>query len=289
MSAINTIYWKKFKHERLYVESEDGTKHGYYCLVNNQPHPEDGVEAEFILTHANIWLAKQRQQPAPKTSPKEKSATNTTPAKPYTDLAANTAGASLRENAAHEYQQKPVRTTLARLLNVKNDEYAWRTGAIGEEKVGAQLAKLTKKHPTWRVIHTIPTNKLNGDIDHLVIGPGGLYVINTKRHPDAAIKVYGSTFRVNGHPQTYIKDIIRQRALAEKRISAALGTPVAATGMIVTVDAGSFKVEKQPPAGVKITYRMDIIKFFTSLGVIYQEDEIEKIYGIARKSTTWVN
>jgi hypothetical protein len=51
----------------------------------------------------------------------------------------------------------------------------WRRGFEGERKTARALARL---QAPWRVIHDVPAEKANRD--HLVIGPGGLFLIDTK-------------------------------------------------------------------------------------------------------------
>lgn len=53
----------------------------------------------------------------------------------------------------------------------------WEIGAWGEEATGRQLAKLDSTE--WSVIHDVPTG--HGNVDHLVIGPGGVFVLDSKR------------------------------------------------------------------------------------------------------------
>lgn len=53
----------------------------------------------------------------------------------------------------------------------------WEVGAWGEEATGRQLAKLDAAK--WSVIHDVPTGR--GNVDHLVIGPGGVFVLDSKR------------------------------------------------------------------------------------------------------------
>jgi hypothetical protein len=48
-------------------------------------------------------------------------------------------------------------------------------GAEGERKVGAILEGLA---PTWHVLHGVWLG--HGDIDHVLIGPGGVFTIETK-------------------------------------------------------------------------------------------------------------
>src|SRR5690348_8851726 len=53
----------------------------------------------------------------------------------------------------------------------------WARGATGEETVGAALDEL---QPEWRVLHDYSTGR--GNIDHIVVGPGGLFTVETKSH-----------------------------------------------------------------------------------------------------------
>jgi hypothetical protein len=60
------------------------------------------------------------------------------------------------------------------------DTVAWRRGAAGERRTARLLAPLERRG--WAVLHdlAIPGSKAN--IDHLVIGPGGVVVIDTKQY-----------------------------------------------------------------------------------------------------------
>jgi hypothetical protein len=52
--------------------------------------------------------------------------------------------------------------------------------------------------PSWRVLHSLVVSEEGTDLDHLVIGPHGVYCINTKNHPGHSVWVAGNTFMVNG-------------------------------------------------------------------------------------------
>ena len=98
-----------------------------------------------------------------------------------TDLAANTPGQAIRAQALAARRAAPVKTVVARVLGVHTDERAWRVGTKGEEKVGEQLRRLD---PTaWKILHSIPVGSNGSDIDHVVIGPGGVFTLNAKHHP----------------------------------------------------------------------------------------------------------
>jgi hypothetical protein len=53
----------------------------------------------------------------------------------------------------------------------------WSRGARGEKIVAKKLEKLPKKYTT---ISDVEIPNMGGDIDHVVVGPTGIYVIETK-------------------------------------------------------------------------------------------------------------
>jgi len=52
-------------------------------------------------------------------------------------------------------------------------------GATGEEQVGSLLEELAGCG--WRVIHDVTLG--HGNVDHILIGPAGLFTVETKSHP----------------------------------------------------------------------------------------------------------
>ena len=101
----------------------------------------------------------------------------------WDDISTNAPGAAARERALAERSAAPFRTAISRLLRIHNEERAWRIGADGEEPVAARLAKLG---PDWRTIHAVPVGDRGSDIDHVVIGPAGVFTINAKNHAPPA-------------------------------------------------------------------------------------------------------
>ena len=89
----------------------------------------------------------------------------------------NVAGAAARAKRNEVNAQAPVMNFASRVLGVKTDERAWRVGAKGEEKVASELAKLDAR---WRVLHAVEVGENGSDIDHVVIGPPGVFTLNAK-------------------------------------------------------------------------------------------------------------
>ena len=53
----------------------------------------------------------------------------------------------------------------------------WQDGAIGEQWTGRALRKLESQG--WRIFHDLAAS--HGNIDHVVVGPGGVFLLDSKR------------------------------------------------------------------------------------------------------------
>jgi hypothetical protein len=60
------------------------------------------------------------------------------------------------------------------------DTRAWRRGARGERRTAHLLASLERRG--WAVLHDLAIPGSAANIDHLVIGPGGVLVVDSKRY-----------------------------------------------------------------------------------------------------------
>ena len=180
-----------------------------------------------------------------------------------------------------------MKTLFARVLGVHTDERAWRIGADGEEAVAARLAKLG---PEWQTLHAVPVGDRGSDIDHVVIGPAGVFTINAKHHPNASIWVGGNTFMVNGHRQPYVRNSRHEAQRAIRLLTAACGFPVTVTALIAVMGAQEgFTVREQPPGGdVVVLKRREVDRWLRKrdTGVLTLE-QVEAVHDAARRSTTW--
>jgi hypothetical protein len=102
----------------------------------------------------------------------------------------------------------------------------WYKGALGEIAVGRILEQLG---PEWLVLHGIPVGKGSSDIDHLLIGPAGVFTVNTKNHSGQAVWVAGRTFIVAGKKTRHLYNAAFEASRASKLLSAAVGAAVDVT------------------------------------------------------------
>ena len=202
------------------------------------------------------------------------------------DLALHRPGQLVREQAMAAREAAPVRSVLARLLGVHTEERAWRIGADGEEKVAAQVQKLIRKDPRWQVLHAIPVGSKGSDIDHLVVGPGGVFTLNAKHHPGARMWVGGGTFMVNGVRQPYIRNSRHEASRASRLLTSACGVQVEVIGVVVPVGAKALTI-KTPPVDVHVVGRRRLRAWLRRREQVLDDATIELVFAHARRSSTW--
>jgi len=214
-----------------------------------------------------------------------------TPDDNWVDLAANVPGQAVRALADAELAAMRERSRLgaviARAFDVKTDERAWRVGAGGEETVGGRLDKLSKHG--WHILHSVPVGTRGSDIDHVVIGPGGVWTVNTKRHPGKSIWVSRTSVLVDGHRQPYLRNSRHEADRASRLLTQACGFPVLVKAALVFL-TGTLIPDvtiKHAPEGVAILDRTDIPGAFRRVTPQLTADQVTDVYTKARRSTTW--
>ena len=208
------------------------------------------------------------------------------------DLATNVPGQGARararaELAAMRRREAAFATFLPRGLDAKTDERSWGVGTSGEEAVGAGLDDL--RRDGWFVLHSVPVGTRGSDIDHVVIGPGGVHTVNTKTHPNANVWIGRTTVLVNGHSQPYLRNSRFEADRASAVLSAAVGWPVEVTPALVFL-TGTVTAQvtvKEPPDGVVILDGLDLPGYFRTRDPQLGADQVQLLFEHARRSSTW--
>jgi hypothetical protein len=273
--------WARYGHDRLYAETPRGTALGYMDLKTGRYHSDDLSNLPLLEKAIGDYLASRKLTVPPEVT------VDTHDLVQWHDISETVAGAAARERALAERQaQGRLRHVLARMVGARTDERAWRIGADGEEAVGEQLAKLG---PEWRVLHAVRVGERGSDIDHVVIGPAGVFTVNAKHHPQGSVWVGGDTFMVNGQRVPYIGNSRYEARRASRLLTERAGFPVGAVGVIAVMGAHrGFTVKKQPEDGmVVVVQRKRISQLLQKLPPRLNLHEIDVVFQIARRSTTW--
>ena len=183
--------------------------------------------------------------------------------------------------------QRTCRTeTRNRLRSLQVESRPWRLGMDGEVIIGRLLEQFVQNDPRWRVLHAIPVGKSGSDIDHLLIGPSGVYTLNTKHHPGANVFVAHDAVLVNGTKYPYVRNSRHEAERAGRLLSAACKKPVPTAGVIVPVGIQKFVVKAQP-RDVVVIPRTRLAAWLAAGPVELDATAVEVIYRAARRVETW--
>lgn len=310
MDDITITRWKRYGHDRSYATAADETKLGWIGLRTGLVAIEDGADAVAVTAALEAWSVTQSatQIPPPEAVSvalepdalvpvaSESVAAASQPSREseptWTDLAFNEPGLLLQQQARRAWEAEKRGGTflayLARAINADTDERAWRRGIEGEQVVGAALDKAGKHG--WKVLHSIPFG-LESDIDHLAIGPGGVVLINTKHHHGAKVTVRQGGIYVNGSQTKHVLQVRAQAKRAAKALSVALGKPVDVRGCVAIHNGGLKEPEVKFAHHFKdvwVVTRWNIVRVLRKAEPVLTPEQVEAIYEVARRSSTWV-
>jgi hypothetical protein len=196
----------------------------------------------------------------------------------------NEAGAGARAKAQELAGEKgAARRFLERVLDPKTQDRSWRRGAEGEEKVAAELAKLGEG---WAVIHDLTIGRRGANLDHLVIGPAGVFALNTK-NLTGKLTVYEHAILQNGHKTAFVPAALREIRTVQQRLSTAAGREVRAWGALVVMGC---EVEvRKPLANLTLVRARSLPRWLRKLpsGAL-SPGEVLELERLARTPSTWL-
>lgn len=161
------------------------------------------------------------------------------------DLRQRVPGHSLVDELLRQWDLGAIHVDSASgLVTIDDEAEGWYLGVLGEREVASRLSEFDD---TWTVLHSVPVGSGMTDIDHVLIGPPGVFTINTKFSPGKDVWVAGRGMYVGGFKQSYVHNSLREATQASERLSRACGLAVPVTALIVFVDPA--KITHKAAAG----------------------------------------
>jgi hypothetical protein len=154
---------------------------------------------------------------------------------------------------------------------------------VGEIAIGRILEQLG---PEWTVLHAVPVGAGASDIDHVLIGPPGVFTLNTKNHTGQAVWVAGRTLMVAGQKQRHLYNAAHEASRAASLLSRATGGPVAVTGVVVILSPKSLTVKAKPEGAAVVTDNR-LLSWIRHQPVILAPGQIAVIAAAATQPRTW--
>lgn len=175
-----------------------------------------------------------------------------------------------------------------RLGELAANDFAWRARAQHAKRMGPRLEKHLA--PEWRVLHSVPLGGEVTTVDHLLIGPGGVFTVSTHEHRDARIWVSRDEVRINGEPVRYLRPALVQARRIANLLTAASGRRVNVRPCLVMVtgSAHSDIVVHEEIEGALVLDSSTVVRTFRKLEPLLTPDDVEAVFDAARRRASWV-
>ncbi|WP_432752704.1 nuclease-related domain-containing protein [Streptomyces sp. JL2001] len=279
---LEVTRWKRYGHDRLYANLPDGAAVGWADVTTGDitvlvaEYRDDVIAA---LTHR---LREVSASDLPKGTSGAEARPVLPPLLPADDLSANRPGEALRD-LLDKSGPGLMERVVSRLLRRPSKWDSWRKGLAGEKRVGGELNRL-ERHG-WRVLHSIPLGE-RVDVDHLLIGPGGVFSINTKHHHGKAVWVGDDAVKVNhGKPAPYVRKSRAEAKRVVRVLEQYCGFPVPVEPVLVFVGVTDLKVVATQ-LSVRV-YQERQVAALAPLSGALTADQVEQVYSVARHRQAW--
>jgi len=143
----------------------------------------------------------------------------------------------------------------------------------------------------WLTLHSVPVGSRGSDVDHVIIGPRGVYTVNTKNHGQKPIRVKENAVTVGGRAEPYARNARFEASRVATLLSQACGFPVKARGIVAfTNPLDCLTVLGQPRDGqVTMLASEQLVPWLMSQPLVLPPRWAHAVMEQARWESTWVS
>lgn len=173
----------------------------------------------------------------------------------------------------------------------------WRLGADGEERTAHLLESLTgrtrrdrllRRPPCWRVVHSVPLDGGRADIDHVLVGPPGVCVINTRHHRGGRVLLGRDALLVDGYRTDALERARGEAARARSLLLPRLGPGLDAVPVrpVIAIVGAAMQVRRWPD-DVIVATEGALVAAMRGLSPVLDAAQVVQVYEIVRRPGTW--
>ena len=140
----------------------------------------------------------------------------------------------------------------------------------------------------WETVHGVPLGRQGSLVEHLLIGPGGLFTVTERRHPGERVRARGRTVTVSGQPVSYLRDCRLEAARTQDRLMAAGCAQIHVRGVLVLQGELDLDVAATSPSDPLAVPRSDVPAVFRRMESVLDEARVAALAKVARRRTTWM-
>ena len=244
--------WQRYGADRLYVTQENGRPAGSVDLQSGEVSATDPVLEAEVRRAAQVYLRSDL---------------------PEVVLP------SQRSSAPDEAEYRELHAAMAAWLGT-SDEGAPRVSTITE-----RLDRLAREG--WETIHDVPIGRQGTCVEHLVVGPGGLFTVTERRHPGQRIVGRGRGMTVDGRPVPYLRDTRLEASRTQDRLLAAGCAQIHVRAVLVL--QGDLDVDVlTTPNDPLVVPRHEVPGLFRRMPGVVDARRVQALAKVARRATTWL-
>lgn len=155
---------------------------------------------------------------------------------------------------------------------------------VGELEVSSALDRLGSR---WRVLHSVPAGAAGTGVDHVIIGPAGVFTILSRNHRGTIVNVAGDTVVAEGRQQTYVPDARHGAQQAQEALSAYPDLAMSVFPTIVVV--GARLSVSHTPDFVSVVDATTLVDWLESLPPRLHQTQVVVGYDALRWSDAWTS
>jgi Nuclease-related domain len=154
---------------------------------------------------------------------------------------------------------------------------AWRRGAIGERRTARLLGRLDRHG--WTILHDLAIPRSRANIDHLAIGPSGVFVIDSKQYTGQLHLTADGSLWHGRHP---LATVLRAVWFEADQAAMALAAPRVQVVPIVAVHGAPVPWGKLVVEGVPVVPAMRLPSMLRSLPAVLGPGQVAGLADQAR-------
>ncbi|MDQ0375136.1 nuclease-related domain-containing protein [Cellulomonas humilata] len=249
--------WRRYGADRLYVTQESGARVGSVDLQSGEVVVDDPQHEAGLRRAAQAYLRADVAELA---------------------MSLPTSGAGALD---------PVDESALQAWLGGDDWDTINLAAIRGERGSSVRTRLERMGDEgWQVVHDVPLGRQGSMVEHLLIGPAGIFTVAERRHPGQRIVVEGRTLVVDGRSMSYLRDARLEATRVQGALLAAACAAITVRGVVVV--HGDLEVRSvQPQHDAFAIARQDVQTVFRAMPVRLDPARIMAIAHVARQRATW--
>jgi hypothetical protein len=188
-------------------------------------------------------------------------------------------------------QQRPIAglLTTARRLSSRTERAA-RAALKEEQKIGAELADLPAG---WFMLASLGIEGVGQHdpddlhVDHVVIGPGGVFTIYVEHQPGAKVWVSEHAVTINGRESNRLRRVRFEARRSSGALTDACGFNVTVQSVLILIGAATIQTVSHP-AEVHVRTQHDIRDWLCRQPLRLDSDMVRAIYDRGSSTTTGI-